>query len=132
MGPVRGGLILTVLPAPLWAQVCETLRPDWSGPPETMVGEALFLVTTVPSVALMCLTVLAFRLRHQWLALAATVGWTLYASIIAMPTEGSLHIAARSEGCVGSPALFIAVIAVISVGMITYCRPRPAAPAEGE
>ncbi len=128
MGPLRGRLTLTAFalaPSPLWAAVCDQVRPNWT--PGTEVGlieETLLLFASPVSLLLLLGMALAIRLRHQWGALAVVVGWTAWISVIAVGNS-QVQAAARAEGCMGSPALFISLGAAICIATILFTRPRP-------
>jgi hypothetical protein len=127
MGSVRAGLTLTLLllaPAAAMADVCAQLRPDWaSGTRISALAEAILLFATLPSLALLLVTATALRFRSQWGGLAVVVLWAMWSSAPAF-LNGDVLRAARSEGCVGSPALFIAAVAAICVGTVLYTLPR--------
>lgn len=122
MGPVRGGLILSLLPGAALAQVCSEQVPGWDGTPVTAVGEALSLFASPGVLVLLGLTALAVRFKSQWGALVLVLIWTALVSFLTMFAPDARAVA-MAEGCVGSPALFIAVIAAICVGMIFYTAP---------
>lgn len=122
MGPVRGGLILSLLPGVALAQDCAMQRPGWDGAPVSALQEALFLASSPAALVLFAGTVLALRFKTQWGALAVVVGWTAFVTFLTMLVPASRK-AALAEGCVGSPALFIGIIAAICVGMIFYTAP---------
>lgn len=126
MGPVRGGLIATLLPGAAWAEVCDKVRPGWDGTPVTMVGEALVQFMTIPSLALLLASAIAIRFRSQWGAAAVVVLWTIWVSVVAfLDTTGGIRDAAIIEGCIGAPVLFIVAVAAICTGMIIYTFPPP-------
>lgn len=124
MGPLRGGVVLAIYPGSVVAEVCDKVRPNWTGEQVSAVGEAVLSFSTVPSLVLLLATALAIRLRSQWGALAVVVLWTIWISIISMTDAGGLKKLAIEEGCMGSPTLFIAVVAAICVGTILYTTPR--------
>ena len=125
MGPVRRGLSLLLLaPAPAWAEVCGTERPGWDGSPVSMVGEAVTLILSPLGIILLVATLLALRTRSQWGGVAVVIGWTGFATILTVADPTGLRDLARAEGCVGSPTLFIALAAAISVATILYTAPR--------
>ncbi|QUJ75834.1 hypothetical protein KDD17_12920 [Sulfitobacter albidus] len=125
MGSLRRGVILALLPGPALAQSCADMRPGWTaGAEATAWTELIALSGTPASLVLLLASALVLRLRHQWGALIVTVLWSFWASFIAMagPTQ------AAAEGCIGSPTLFIALVAAICTGMIIYTtggKPRP-------
>ena len=145
MGPVRGltgaaraaraalpararrrGLVLAacVSPGPAFAGACEALRPGWDGAPVTAFGEALHLFSAPPALILLGGTIIALRFRSQWGGLAVTVLWSaLVWFIVFGPDPSGDRRAAALEGCMGSPALFIAIVAAISVATILYTAP---------
>lgn len=120
MGPFRRGLILALLPGAAWAQGCAEQRPGWDGAPVGVVQETVFLASSPAALVLFLGTVLALRFKSQWGALAVVLGWTAFATFLTMLASRKI---AMAEGCVGSPALFIGIIAAICVGMIFYTAP---------
>ncbi len=127
MGSFRRGLILAcAMPSAAMAEVCDKVRPFWEpGTQATAWDEFLGLMATPPSLILLVASALALRFRHQWAALAVMVLWTLWVSMIAFySTDNEINQQALSEGCIGSPALFIGVVAAICVGLIIYTTPR--------
>lgn len=123
MGPLRAGVIIA---APRATPACDATRPDWDGTAVTAMDEALFLAATPAVLVLILASALAIRFRHQWGALAVVLGWTGVVSLIAMGDPTGQRVAQAAEGCLGSPSLFIAVVAAICVGMILYTTPRAA------
>lgn len=125
MGPVRrriSAAALALVPGPAAAETCATLRPRWSGEaPATALTEALHLATTPVTALLVVVTALALWRRSQWGALGATVGWSVYAGVLGFRTPPADGVA---EGCVGSPALFIAVATAICMATILYTAPK--------
>lgn len=126
MGPFRRGLILALLPLPAWAGVCDKVRPFWTpGAPATGWDELIGLMGTPPSLILLVLSALAVRFRHQWGALVVVLLWTAWVSVVALVgLDGETQALAIAEGCIGSPVLFIAIVAAICGGMILYTAPR--------
>ncbi len=122
MGPVRGGVILSLLPGVAWAHDCAVQRPGWDGAPVSAVQEAVFLASSPAALVLFLGTVAAIRFKSHWGSLAVVLGWTAFATFLTMLAPAS-RSAATVEGCVGSPALFIGIIAAICVGMIIYTAP---------
>lgn len=123
MGPLRGGLILSLLPGAAWAQSCAEQRPGWDGTPVSAVQEAVFLATSPAALVLFLATVAAVRFRSSWGGLVVVLGWTALVTFLTMLAPASRK-AAFAEGCVGNPALFIGLIAAICVGMI-FCTAPP-------
>jgi hypothetical protein len=115
-------LILSLLPGAALAQECAMQRPGWDGAPVGALQEALFLASSPAALVLFAGTVLAVRFKSQWGAFAVVVGWTAFVTFLTMLAPASRK-AALAEGCVGSPALFIGIIAAICVGMIFYTAP---------
>jgi len=121
MGPLRGGVIAALLPAPAMAGVCEAFRPGWSGSPVGPWAEAAALFGSPASLVLLLATAIVMRLRSQWGAAAVCVAWSLLVSAFTFfdPTGGQ-RAAAMAEGCVGSPVVFIAAVGLICVAMVLY------------
>lgn len=117
---------LALLPAPAWAEVCEKLRPGWEGGPVSMVDEAISIFTSPLSLILLVATAFAFRFRSQWATMAVCAGWSLLVTAFTFfdPT-GGLRRQAEVEGCIGSPALFIALAGALCVGL-ALCTGTPA------
>lgn len=133
MGPLRRGLILSLLPGPALAAVCDDARPNWDGVPVTAFAEAVSLLSTPPALILLVATALVVRFKNQWGGLVVVVLWTLFASLLTMFDPTGVREIATQEGCFGSPALFIAAVAAICVAMILYTAPRtPAGKTDGD
>ena len=127
MGPLRRGLIFLIFCAPsaAFAEVCDKVRPTWTpGTQATGWSELIALMGTPPSLILLVLSALAIRFRHQWGALVVVVLWAIWVSLVAMSAPDEIRQMAINEGCIGSPALFIAAVAAICGGMILYTAPR--------
>jgi len=127
MGSLRRGLILSLAtPTAALAEVCDKVRPLWQpGTPATAWDEMLALMGTPLSLALLLATAVAIRFRSQWGALAVLVLWTFWVSTIAFfGADDEINRQAIAEGCIGSPALFIGVVAAICIAMIIYTTPR--------
>lgn len=125
MGSIRRRLIwacLLGLPNAAAAEVCDKQRPDWDGFPVSAWAEMLALFQTPLALFLVLTTALALRLRHQWLGLAAVVGWSSYTMVI---VTTDIRAAAVAEGCAGSATLFIGVVAVLCIGSVLYTAPLP-------
>ena len=125
MGPIRRGLILLPLlmaPSAGMAQVCEQQRPGWDGAPVSAFGELVFLMQTPIVLALILATALAFRLRNQWVGLVVVVGWS---TITYFMNSGTTNADAITEGCIGSPTLFIGMVFALCVGIVLYTAPLP-------
>jgi hypothetical protein len=115
-------VILSLMPGAAWAQSCAVQRPDWDGTSVSAVQEAVFLASSPAALILLLGTVVAIRFKSQWGALAVVLGWTAFVTFLTMLAPASRKVA-MAEGCVGSPALFIGIIAAICVGMIFYTAP---------
>lgn len=98
------------------------MRVSWDGTPVSPVGELLFQLQTPIVLLLLLTTALVIRFRRQWGGLAVVVGWSI-ATYFAF--SGDLQQAMVSEGCAGNPALFIAVVAVLCIGVVLYTAPVP-------
>lgn len=99
----------------------------WTGPePATMWQETVALFATVPSLALIFLTLLAVRFRHAWAGALVAVLWSFLVMMLVARTPSEIDLAARAEGCVGSPTLFIAAVIAICAGTILYTAPNRA------
>lgn len=127
MGPIRRRLILALAllgPAPAAAQsVCDAARPNWNGAPVGAIGEFLILLQTPLVLILIIATALVLRLRSEWGGLACVLGWS-GATFLAVGWANSAgHTAARAEGCVGNPALFIGMVVLVCIGIVLYTAP---------
>lgn len=117
-------LIFAILPGSAWAQSCADQRPNWvPGTDVTAVSEAIALLSSPFSLVLIIATVLCFRFQSQWGSVIVVVLWTALISLITFGDAGG-RAAGIAEGCIGSPSLFIAIIAAMSVGLILYTAPR--------
>ncbi len=126
MGPLRGKLIaapLLLTPGAAWAEICATARPGWEpGTPVTGLDEAVYLFTSGPGLFLLAATAVALVLRNQWGGLVAVLLWTGLITFVTMGDSASAP--GRAEGCIGSPALFIGLVAAISVATVLYTMPH--------
>ena len=121
MGPLRGGLILALLPGAALAEVCAQVRPFWTpGAPATGWDELIGLMATPPSLVLLLLSALAIRFRQQWLTLGTVLLWSFWVSFVVLVSPDPTRLQAIEEGCIGSPTLFILAVAAICGGMILY------------
>ncbi|MEM8536780.1 MAG: hypothetical protein AAGF56_02850 [Pseudomonadota bacterium] len=129
MGPVRRRLTIAAFlltPAAAWAEACETERPGWDGVSVSAWDEFLFLLQTPIVLLLVVATALALRFRSEWGGLAAVVGWAIATFLVVGWADSTgFRAAAMAEGCIGSPALFIAVAGLVSVGVVLYTAPLP-------
>jgi len=116
--------MLATLPGPALAEVCSTQRPNWDGTPVTALGEALQLASSPITLILIIATLLVLRLRSQWGGVAVVVLWTGLTSMLTMIDPTGARAPGMAEGCIGSPTLFIAVVAAICVATILYTAPR--------
>jgi len=123
---MRLAALVALIPGSALAEVCDKARPDWNGVPVTALGEAVTLMFSPMGLSLLISTLAALRFRSQWGGVAAVVGWTAFATLLTMADPTGFRPEAMAEGCIGSPTLFIALAAAISVGTIIYTAPRKA------
>ena len=116
-----------LFPAPVWAQgVCAAERPGWDGQQVGAWGELLFLLQTPLVLGLIVATALALRFRSEKGGLLVVVGWSIATYLVTgWGQDDPERMAALAEGCIGSPALFIAVAAALSIGVVLYTAPLP-------
>lgn len=128
MGSVRRGVILSLAPTPALAEACDKIRPGWDGGEVGAVSEAITLFSSPIALILLFLTALVFRFRSSRGALALCLFWSfLITAVTFFDPTGGVRTQAITEGCVGSPWLFIAVVGALSAGMVVYTG-RPAEP----
>ncbi|MEX0337451.1 MAG: hypothetical protein AB3N11_00275 [Arenibacterium sp.] len=110
------------------AEVCDKERPFWDSAngPATAIDEALHLAASPLAIALLVATALAIRFKSSWGGLIVVCGWSALVGLVTYlgSTDPDVEQAALAEGCIGSPALFIAAVAAISVATIIYTSPR--------
>jgi len=128
MGPLRRRLtaaaLLIVAAGPAAADTCARMRPGWNGEPVSVFGEFVFLAQSPIVLVLILLTAVALRFRSEWGGLAVVVGWSIATYLVTDWGRGNeMQTAAMEEGCVGSPALFIAVAAALCIGVVLYTAP---------
>jgi len=110
MGPLRGGLSLTLLPGAAWAEVCDKERPLLeTGTQGTALSEALHLFTSPFGLALALLFLLALVIRKKWVlwiccALSSLTLLTLAVNP-ALPDPTGVRYFAVIEGCIGPQSL---------------------------
>jgi hypothetical protein len=118
-------LALLLTPSAALAEVCDKIRPGWiPGTQATALSEAFHLFTTLPAILLLLCSVLVLRKRSQWGALAVVVLWSGMISLITFLDTPFVSEAAKLEGCIGAPTLFIGAVAAICMAMILYTMPR--------
>lgn len=121
-------LAVALFPQAALAEVCDKVRPLWNPAegPAGALNEALHFATIPVSLVLLLATAIALRFRSSWGGLAAVCGWSALVFVIvfgdAQDPTGIVPMA-RAEGCIGSPALFIALVAAICVGTVVYTAP---------
>lgn len=121
--------LVVAMATPALAGVCEAERPFWSpGSPATALDEFVHLALSPASIILLLLTAIVVRFRNQWGGLAVLVLWSLLVSVLAFgwgpQSRADVLQSARLEGCIGSPVLFIGLVAVICLAMILYTTPQ--------
>lgn len=111
---------LVVLPSPAFAQSCKDLRPDWDGLPVSALTEAILLFTTPLSLILLLASALVLRFRSNAGTVLLVIGWSVqvYLVTFVLPSD-----TARTEGCLGSPTLFIVLASAIAIGAVIYTGP---------
>jgi hypothetical protein len=124
-------LAALLLPAPAAAEVCETLRPFWDPAtgPATVWDETLHLAASPISVVLLVATLAAARFRSAWGGLAAICGWSAMVGFLVFGTSTdpeSPRMLGMTEGCIGSPALFIGLVTAICLATFLYTAPSGA------
>lgn len=131
MGPVRGGLILSLLASSTMAEVCDKERPRWdpASGPASMLDEFFALILNPFVLGMLCLTAVAILSKWRipkwilavvWLSLSILIGIDHYG-----PVLNDVRWFAMQEGCIGSPLLFIALAIAICAKLIHGAlRPR--------
>ncbi|KIC51889.1 hypothetical protein [Tateyamaria sp. ANG-S1] len=121
---IATSLLLALFPTATWAEVCDKARPGWDGQAVGMVGEAVSLFLSPAGIALLLISLIALRFRHQWIGLAAVILWTVFITVVTMADPTGVRPQAMVEGCIGPPTLFIVAVAAICVGIVLYTKPR--------
>lgn len=119
-------LALTALiPGPALAEACDRFRPDWTpGAPTPAWQEAIYLFSMLPSLLLLAASVIVVLKRSHWGALAVVLLWSGLVTFVTFASEHMTSSLAISEGCIGSPTLFIGAVTAICIAMILYTLPR--------
>ena len=95
-----------------------------------------WMATRLPEIAatpglanwlvLLAATVVALKFRSKWGALIVCVLWSFFVSGLTLfDMTGGLRTAAMAEGCIGSPTVFIVIVAATCVALILHTAPRP-------
>ena len=75
---------------------------------------------------------LALRFRHQWGGLIVVLLWSFLISAHVSLDPSGIKAAARDEGCLGDPILFIGLVIAICIATILYTAPLGSRPPHGE
>ena len=132
MGPLRGRLIalLTLLPAPAMARVCENTRPDWvaTDGPVGAVGEAVYVLTSPVGLILMGLALLALIWPRRWLAVIVALPVLALAGLLVLSRQAEVAVQAMAEGCIGGiwPVVVLLVVIAAAVLVRGFNRSRGA------
>lgn len=118
MGPLRGGLILSLPASPALAEVCDKERPDWDGTPATQMSEALYLFTQPISLFLLAALATAVIARHAMGTAVAALLWGFYITALVWPD--TIAQAAIREGCQAAPSLYIAIASALCVAAVLF------------
>ena len=110
------------MPGAVLAEACTVQRPNWDGAPVSALQEAVSLASSPIVLVLLVLSAMAFRFKSHWGTLTLVVLWSLLVAFLSLFAPDA-RTAGMAEGCIGSPALFIGIIAAICVGMIFYTAP---------
>ncbi len=117
--------LATLIPGPALAEVCHKLRPNWTpGTPTPAWQEAIYLFTMLPSLLLLAASAIVIFKRSQWGALAVVLLWSGLVTFVTFASEHMTSSLAISQGCIGSPILFISAVTAICIAMILYTLPR--------
>ncbi|MFK7877386.1 MAG: hypothetical protein AB8B71_16690 [Paracoccaceae bacterium] len=115
--------LLCAAPTLSSASNCAETHPDWTGTPVTALQELIALAASPASLILLAITLIAVRFRSQIGGLIAVILWSGLVALITYYDPSGTRTLARVEGCVGSPALFIAAVTAICVGIALYTAP---------
>ena len=127
LGPRAIAAGLSLVPSQALAEVCDKARPMWTpGTSPTIFSEALALAITPPSLVLFLVTLACLRFRWQWVSLGMVLLWSVWVSVLAFLPPNATQQQAIAEGCIGSPALFIGIIAALCVALVLWTAPREA------
>ena len=123
MGSLRRGLILALAPGAALAEgeACALIRPGWDGGDVSAFSEAVALFGTPISLVLILASFAVIRFKSQLGAALVCLGWSTLASVMVFfdPT-GGVRTAAASEGCIGSPVLFVTGATVLCLATLYF------------
>ena len=137
MGSVRRIIIffwpLLFWAQPLFAEVCDKERPDWSplDSPQTAISELVMFLTGPIGIFISLMTIANLCLNTRWFSIFM-LGLSLLLTFSIM-VESSNHItlAAIREGCMASPVLFILfLIAICDANLWKVIFHKPYKPKE--
>lgn len=135
MGSIRRRLataFLFLVPTSAAAEVCDKVRPFWSGGEATALGEAVALFATPPALILILVTLVSLRFRSTWGGLTAIIGWSTLLTFLVTRTPTQIENLAIEEGCIGPNTLFIVAVVAICVGTVLYTAPARSADKNGD
>ncbi len=117
MGPLRGGVILSLILFGAAAETCGTERPDW--PPEvgttSALGEAIHVLTAWPVLILIAALITAMTWRLTWLAAPICCLFSGAAIVMAAPANTGIATLAGADRCTGPMGLSVALMAVLAL-----------------
>lgn len=127
---LRGRVALTATFAiaiplsPAFAEVCDKVRPTWTGETISTFGELTHFIYTTPGliVAGVLAIVLLTRLRYTAIAGAAIALALAGIAVFEHFAPDEIAQAARAEGCVGSPWLVVVALTLSALLMLSFAR----------
>ncbi|MEO1106899.1 MAG: hypothetical protein AAFX90_03175 [Pseudomonadota bacterium] len=105
----------------VYQEACEIYNPSWNGETVSEWVEAAALASNPMSFVLLALSVLAIWRGNLWIALATSIGWTIWAAHIFI--DDMMYDPRRTAadlGCVGHSTLFIGLAIALCAGMTLY------------
>jgi len=122
-------IIMLFAASPAFAEVCDKVRPGWdpSDGSINQLEELYFFFTSPIGIGLTILITTTLYCKKRWLSFVCAALTFLTAALIAVGwfwLGDDMLRAAHQEGCRASPLITVGVLALLSIWLIQYGRPR--------
>lgn len=129
MKPILFTILMLLTASPAFAEVCDKVRPRWdpSSGSINLFEELYFFFTSPFGIGLILLIAATLYFKKRWLSISCAA---LIFLVAVLTTAGWFFLsdgiirAAHQEGCRASPLVTIGVLALLSIWLFHYGKPR--------